>query len=135
MTVYLALDGDKVGAVLESLFVANDEAGLRLLSHRVSTTISKIEADLALHGFKTVMAEGDGLLARGESHHSNTQVANAAQLRFTAGTGIACSAALAPSLRAAFLGLKEAKAQGGDCIIIVHSEVHTTRLLPNTPEC
>jgi hypothetical protein len=106
--MFLAYDGDKVGAKLESLLIDNDENKIELFALEVSNVLDLIKKSLIEKGCKIIFASGDSLLAKSTNQFDPTIVERTyGEISFSLGIG--------NSPLEAMLALKKAKASGRGC--------------------
>jgi minimal CRISPR polymerase domain len=108
---YVAVDGDDVGRQLEALVVANDEAGLREFALGFSRLLSDIKQGIGDEdSIDIVLWGGDSLLVSMPASRADRFCANVQRLATR--RGFSFSGGIGGSMRAAYLGLKIAKASG-----------------------
>ncbi|MGD9210089.1 MAG: mCpol domain-containing protein [Desulfobacteraceae bacterium] len=103
--MFLAYDGDKVGAKLESLLIENDEIKIESFAKEVSFVLNLLKNSLLEKGCKIIFASGDSLLAKCNNQFDPDNIKRTyGQISFSLGIG--------NSPLEAMLALKKAKANG-----------------------
>jgi hypothetical protein len=107
---FYGLDGDKVGRVIEGMFVRGEVDSLRKFSGAVVAALKCLADSVAEQGGDVILAGGDSLLFEGDFDDRSCQ---ALLDRFAELTGCTASIGSGVSIRDAYLALKLAKANGG----------------------
>nr|BBH94955.1 hypothetical protein KTA_31540 [Thermogemmatispora argillosa] len=108
------IDGDKIGARLEALFIQNDLAEIRRFSQRVTEAMEEIKRLIKCNDGDIVFCSGDSILFLG---NFEDEWCRWILQRFAELTGCTASMGVGESPQEAYLGLKLAKAVGGGALI------------------
>lgn len=109
MTIYVSLDGNRIGTKVESYLIANDREGLIRFSQRVEQARQGVEEQLRKSGATILFSSGDSVLAATELPFT---VENGKQLaqRFADLSSCVAAVGIAHTLREVYLAIKLAKA-------------------------
>lgn len=132
--LYVAIDGDDVGIKIRDRIVANDIAGVALLSERLSNFFSTIAAVLEEKQFAIIFCGGDSILAT-----SKHDIAATVFKAFPSGP-CTVSAGIAETAERAYLALQLAKARGKNQVVhLVLAQMQTVydwrNLSKEEPRC
>ena len=108
--LYLAIDGDRIGELLERLLLTEDLGGARRLSETVNFAVSVIGEALKRQGCELVFAAGDGVFAVA------SQDVDVAAVPLHHGV-LTFSMGISDSPREALLALKVAKGLGRNQVV------------------
>ena len=108
MKSYVGIDGDKVGARIETLIILENLKGVADLSQKVRLAIEKTKSTIVSLGGKVIFAEGDSILAETEIGFSKQQCENLVRIFYDT-TGCTASAGIGRTPLEAYLALKLAK--------------------------
>lgn len=117
-TLYLLGDGDKIRDRIELCLFTNDLRSLHEFSRELKNSLELLAQQLSdIMGASVIMAGGDDLLASTDpNRYSRDQLAKLSQ-DYLARTGSTISFGVGPTIDAAYLNLRRAKATGGGKII------------------
>ena len=111
---YIGLDGDSIGREVERLIISNEEEKLQMFSYKITETINDLSAYLIEKGINIIFAGGDSILAYGEI---NEILITELLDMFEKKTKKTVSIGIGKTLSDVYLGLKLAKANGGNQFI------------------
>ncbi|WP_176728814.1 mCpol domain-containing protein [Thermogemmatispora onikobensis] len=111
------LDGDKIGASIEALFIQNNLEEIREFSQKVTEAIEEIKRQIRGRQGDIIFCSGDSILFLGDF---DEEWCEQILQRFAELTGCTASMGVGESLQDAYLGLKLAKASGGGLLMYYH---------------
>jgi hypothetical protein len=118
--MYLGVDGDNIGALLEKRLLEDDEGGVRILSKEVDTAIIEMAQAFREVGMEIIFSSGDSLLCKGEvldlDKLIKTIKLKSFKFRFSAG--------VSDTLRNTYLALKYAKVSGKNRIVLYEKQAY-----------
>jgi len=109
MTIYISIDGNRIGSKVESYLIANDGQGLVQFSQGVEAARKAVEAYLRSLDARILFSSGDSVLAMTEQPFAKHTGDELAQL-FQVTAGCPAAVGIAHTLREVYLAIKLAKA-------------------------
>ena len=108
---YIGLDGDSIGRTVESFLIRNEIEKLKIFSQKIESALAEIEQKALAANGEIIFCTGDSILFYGDF-----ELAFAEEIVhiFHKTTGKTASIGIGNTLAQAYLGLKLAKAQGGN---------------------
>ncbi|WP_020534936.1 mCpol domain-containing protein [Lewinella cohaerens] len=113
-SLYVGLDGDSIGRVIESFLITNNEEAVQEFSNRIVEVLNIIRDQVLLKDGKVLFCSGDSILFFGDFDF--TYINDIREL-FSERTGRTASIGMGYTLAETYLGLKLAKSKGGDQIV------------------
>lgn len=118
--VYIGLDGDSIGRVIESLLIQNKIKELKLFSTSVVSSLEKIQLLAQKKGAEILFCTGDSILLYGDL---DDFFANHILEIFRKETNRTASIGIGSNTAFTYLGLKLAKSRGGNQVVNYENEV------------
>lgn len=109
--IYIGLDGDSIGREIEKLIISNQSKKVTEFSNRITIAIEEIKNQLIEKGGEIVFYGGDSVLAFGSFTKKD---ANQILKYFNDKTSKTASIGMGITMGETYLGLKLAKANGGN---------------------
>jgi hypothetical protein len=111
-TVYLGIDGDRIGTKIEGLVIMGDLEAVTDLSERIKLALNKVEEIILSSGQRSrvIFSAGDSILAEMEF---DRELCEGLIELFAEISGCTASAGIGRTPADAYLALKLAKSQGG----------------------
>lgn len=122
MTTYISLDGNRIGAKVESYLIANDREGLIHFSQGVEQARQAIAEELRAAGAIILFSSGDSVLAAMEFLFTAKDGEQLAQ-RFADLSGCVAAVGIAHTLCEVYLAIKLAKAADGVRVIDYRKQI------------
>ncbi len=130
MTIFLALDGDKVGSRLEAMIVAEDLERVASFSHCVAEAIKKMTELIEQNHGVIIFAGGDNLMAEfDDAKNANLIIDELGRVLrniFFEATGCTASIGIGYRPRDTFIALKLAKGSDKTKLVHLNSILHST---------
>lgn len=112
--IYIGLDGDSIGRVIEEYLITNQVQKMKEFSNLIMSALEQIkEQAIALDG-EIIFCSGDSILVSGNFDQS---FAEFARKRFQEITQRTASVGVGYSTANTYLGLKLAKSRGGNQVV------------------
>lgn len=112
--IYIGLDGDSIGRVIEEYLITNQVQKMKEFSNLIMSALEQIkEQAIALDG-EIIFCSGDSILVTGNLDQS---FAEFARKRFQQVTQRTASVGVGYSTANTYLGLKLAKSRGGNQVV------------------
>jgi len=108
---YIGLDGDSIGREIESYLIQNDVNNLMKFSDLIVSALEVIQTSALEKEAKIIFCTGDSILIYGDL---GIEFGNEIVKIFQKETGKTASVGVGDNLAKAYLGLKLAKAKGGN---------------------
>jgi hypothetical protein len=112
--MFYGIDGDKMGRLIEALFIQNELNTLSDFSNKIIAAVEEIREFVVRNKGTIIFHGGDSILFEGQ--FDNEQCGHMLS-RFVALTGHTASMGIGRSATEAYLALKLAKAEGGGKIV------------------
>lgn len=111
MTAYIAVDGNRIGSLIEALLISEDLESATQLSRSLVSAINRLEELVVIHSGRVVFAGGDNLLAEILSSDEQFLISLSQKLKtaFEEFTQCTASVGIGYRPRDAYLALKLAK--------------------------
>lgn len=109
--IFIGLDGDSIGRVIEQSLILNDVSALKEFSALVVEALEKIKESAMREGGEIVFCTGDSILIHG---YFEIEFAQFALETFAAITKRTASVGVGLDTATTYLGLKLAKSKGGN---------------------
>lgn len=116
--IYIGIDGDNVGNIMERYIIENDEENVRKVSFNIENDIETLTRHLSDRGFKIIISAGDNILCRGESINKNDLKEMLRELS----NCCSFSVGIASTMKDTYLALKYAKVIGKNAIVDYENE-------------
>lgn len=117
---YIGLDGDSIGRFIESLLIENNIDGLKEFTESITTALQRIENQVEKDDGKVIFSGGDSILFYG---NFDLDYAKNILIQFNSDTGRTASVGIGDTPSDTYLGLKLAKARGGNKAIDYNEEI------------
>lgn len=111
--MYVGLDGDSIGRVIESLLIKNRPKEVIVFSKKIVSALESIRLDVINRNGNILFCSGDSILFYGEF---DIEFCNFILKKFKDETGRTASIGIGRTTAEAYLGLKLAKSRGGDSV-------------------
>lgn len=108
--IYISIDGDDVGRLINSCYLSNNEKKLNLISVQLEESTLNIAKLLEARGFGIVFRAADGVVAKIENYHDFEELF--LSIGFCSINQITFSAGVGSCLREAYIALLSSKSNG-----------------------
>jgi len=109
--VYIGLDGDSIGRVIESLLIKNEPKEVVIFSKKIVSALESIRLEVLELNGDVLFCSGDSILIYG---NFEMEFCNSILAKFKNETGRTASIGIGRTTAEAYLGLKLAKSKGGN---------------------
>lgn len=112
--LYIGLDGDSIGRVIEEYLITNQVQKMKEFSNLIISALEQIKEQAIALGGEVIFCSGDSILVSGDFDQS---FAEFARTRFQEITQRSASVGVGYSTANTYLGLKLAKSRGGNQVV------------------
>lgn len=112
--LYIGLDGDSIGRVIEEYLITNQVQKMKEFSNLIISALEQIREQAIALGGEVIFCSGDSILVSGDFDQS---FAEFARTRFQEITQRSASVGVGYSTANTYLGLKLAKSRGGNQVV------------------
>lgn len=116
--IYLSLDGDDVGHMIEKQLMENNEKEIAKISKIIQTNTFAIASALQKLNFQIIYNAGDNILAKGKE----VNISDLKSMFFELELSCTYSVGIADKLNKAYIALKYAKSIGKNVIVLYNEK-------------